>query len=504
MLHTWSVDVGGREPAVYTAAVRKTLLLAIACLALAACRSDTIDLTYRYPDDSEITYRLVARASAEWDIGGAGEGSYRVVFEVTERVQGDGGEGSLVAVTMTPISVRENRLPSPGANERSFRLRAGPNGEVLEVLELDGVEAAVLDPDELAFIGTYRPPLPLEPVTLGDTWTSEQEVDLEAVFQQVVTEGTLDALDRDRRQAQGALQEHLRAVVEGQERLRAETGSLVSALRKPDVRGRWGEMQLRRVVELAGMTAYCDFVRQPSIDGDDGRLRPDLIVRMPGGKKVVVDAKVPLESYLDAYAADDPDVRATHLRSHARQVREHIKKLSARSYWTQFDDAPDFVVLFLPGEHFLNGAMEAEPALIDEGVNRCVMLATPTTLITLLRAVAYGWQQDKVAEGARAVSEIGRDVHTRLVTLADHLQKVSKRLRGTVDAFNDAVGSLDGRVLPAARRFADHGAVSAAKELHDVDPVDLAPRVVQAPELDERDQPLRALLPAGADNESSL
>ena len=307
---------------------------------------------------------------------------------------------------------------------------------------------------------------------------------------------TLETLDRDRRQAQGALQEHLRAVVEGQERLRLETGSLVSALRKPDVRGRWGEMQLKRVVELAGMTAYCDFVKQPSIDGDDGRLRPDLIVRMPGGKKVVVDAKVPLESYLDAHVADDPEQRAMHLRAHARQVREHIRKLSARSYWSQFDEAPDFVVLFLPGEHFLNGALEAEPTLIEEGVNQCVMLATPTTLITLLRAVAYGWQQEKVAEGARAVSEIGRELHGRLAKLAEHLQVVGKRLRGTVSAYNDAVGSLDGRVLPAARKFADHGAVSAGKELRDVDPVDLMPRTVQAPELEDADEAMRALLPA--------
>jgi DNA recombination protein RmuC len=246
------------------------------------------------------------------------------------------------------------------------------------------------------------------------------------------------------------------------------------------------------------MTAYCDFVRQPSIDGDEGRLRPDLIVRMPGGKKVVVDAKVSLESYLDAHAADETEQRAMHLRAHARQVREHIRKLSARSYWSQFDEAPDFVVLFLPGEHFLNGALEAEPALIEEGVNQCVMLATPTTLITLLRAIAYGWQQEKVAEGARAVSEIGRELHARLVKLADHLQTVGKRLRGTVSAYNDAVGSLDGRVLPAARRFADHGAVSAGKELRDVDPVDLMPRTVQAPEVDEGDEEMRALLPATA------
>jgi DNA recombination protein RmuC len=306
----------------------------------------------------------------------------------------------------------------------------------------------------------------------------------------------LESLERDRREAEGALQQHLVSIVEGQDKLRLETGALVSAMRQPHARGRWGEMQLRRVVEMTGMLAHCDFREQLAVRSDDGVLRPDLIVHLPGGKQIVVDAKAPLQSYLDAHNATDPDERKRHLGAHARLLREHIKKLSAKSYWSQFEAAPDFVFLFLPGEHFYNGALEADPTLLEDGVNQCVLVATPTTLIALLRAVAYGWQQEKITENARAISELGRELHGRLAVLADHLQTVGRRLRSTVDAFNGAVGSMEGRVLVAARRFADHGAVSASKELPSVEPVDLTPRTLQAPELEDSGEELRALLPA--------
>ena len=307
---------------------------------------------------------------------------------------------------------------------------------------------------------------------------------------------TLEQLERDRREAQGALQQHLVSIVEGQDKLRLETGALVSAMRQPHARGRWGEMQLRRVVEMTGMLAHCDFREQSSVRGDDGVMRPDLIVHLPGSKQIVVDAKAPLQSYLDAHNATDPDERKAHLQAHARLLREHIRKLSAKSYWSQFDAAPDFVFLFLPGEHFYNGALEVDPTLLEDGVNQCVLVATPTTLIALLRAVAYGWQQEKIAENARAISELGRELHGRLAVLADHLQTVGRRLRSTVDAFNGAVGSMEGRVLVAARKFSDHGAVSVSKELPTVEPVDLTPRTLQAPELAASGDELRALLPA--------
>jgi len=293
----------------------------------------------------------------------------------------------------------------------------------------------------------------------------------------------LEHLDRDRVRTSSMLQEQLRGMLDAQERLRGETGALVAALRKPQARGRWGEMQLRNVVEMAGMVAYCDFAEQVTVHDEERTLRPDLIVNMPGGKQVVVDAKAPLQAFLDAYEAADDSEREHHMREHARLLRDHIRKLSARSYWSQFRDAPDFVLLFLPGEHFYNAALEADPSLIQQGVDQQVLIATPTTLIALLRAVHFGWQQEKVAENAREISELGRELHTRIASVADHVQKLGKRLGGAVDAYNATVGSLETRVLVSARRFAEHGVVGHDKEIAPLEPVDRVPRAPQAPEL---------------------
>lgn len=282
----------------------------------------------------------------------------------------------------------------------------------------------------------------------------------------------LQRLERDRQQARGALDEQLRALASGQERLRTETGALVAALRQPQTRGRWGELQLRRVVELAGMTAHCDFVEQPSVTTADGLLRPDLIVQLPGGKQVIVDAKAPLHAFLDAYEAGDETTRTASLAAHARLLREHVRRLSAKAYWDQFEAAPDFVFLFLPGEHFYTAALEADPSLLEEGARQSVLIATPTTLIALLRAVAYGWQQERVAEDARAVAQLGRELHRRLETFAEHLQKLGTRLRGAVGAYNEAVGSFEHRVLPGAWRLAEHGVVPAERELPTLEQLD--------------------------------
>jgi DNA recombination protein RmuC len=295
----------------------------------------------------------------------------------------------------------------------------------------------------------------------------------------------LHQLERDRQHARGALDEQLRALASGQERLRSETGALVAALRQPQTRGRWGELQLRRVVELAGMTAHCDFVEQPTVPGADGLLRPDLVVRLPGGKQVIVDAKAPLHAFLDAYEAEDATTRTAALAAHARLLREHVRRLSAKAYWDQFETAPDFVFLFLPGEHFYGAALEADPSLLEEGARQSVLIATPTTLIALLRAVAYGWQQERVAEDARAVAQLGRELHRRLETFAEHLQRLGARLRGAVGAYNDAVGSFEHRVLPGARRLAEHGVVPAERELAALERVDLAAREL-APGVSER------------------
>jgi DNA recombination protein RmuC len=294
-------------------------------------------------------------------------------------------------------------------------------------------------------------------------------------------------LDQERRESRGALEAQLRTLNETGEKLRTETGALVTALRKPNTRGQWGQMQLRNVVELAGMVRHCDFVEQASLPGDDGSLRPDLIVRMPGGKQVLVDAKAPLQGVLDAYEARDEDERQQHLSDHARLLRKHVRALSDKAYWDQLDATPDFVVLFLPGEHLYGAALEADPALIEDAMARRVLIATPTTLLAMLRAVSYGWQQERVAESAQVISELGRELHGRLAKLSTLLQTLGSRLNSTVRAYNDTVGSYEARVLPGARRFEDHGAASA-RELQRLEQVTVAARSVESAELETLDE----------------
>ncbi len=287
-------------------------------------------------------------------------------------------------------------------------------------------------------------------------------------------------LDQERRESRGRLEAQLRSLTETGEKLRTETGALVTALRKPNARGQWGQMQLRNVVELAGMVRHCDFLEQSPVGADDVVLRPDLIVRMPGGKHVVVDAKAPLQGVLDAYEARDEETRAGFLRDHARLLRKHVKTLAEKAYWAGLDSAPDFVVLFLPGEHLYGAALEADPALIEDAMARRVLIATPTTLLAMLRAIAYGWQQERVAESAQAVSELGRELHGRLVKLSGLLSTLGKRLNSAVGAYNEAIGSYEARVMPGARRFAEHGAVAEGRELPQISQVTTSARTVAA------------------------
>jgi DNA recombination protein RmuC len=288
----------------------------------------------------------------------------------------------------------------------------------------------------------------------------------------------LRGLDQERRESRGRLEAQLRTLTEAGEKLRTETGALVTALRKPNARGQWGQMQLRNVVELAGMVRHCDFVEQSSLGGDEHTLRPDLIIKMPGGKHVVVDAKAPLQGVLDAYEARDEAERERHMRDHARLLRKHVKSLADKAYWNELDSAPDFVVLFLPGEHLYGAALDADPSLIEDAMSLRVLIATPTTLLAMLRAVGYGWQQERVAESAQAVSELGRELHGRLVKLSTLLSTLGTRLNSTVRAYNDTIGSYEARVLPGARRFAEHGAVSEGRELPTIEPVTTSARTV--------------------------
>jgi DNA recombination protein RmuC len=288
-------------------------------------------------------------------------------------------------------------------------------------------------------------------------------------------------MEAERREAQGALTRQLEMLSESHRLLQDETRNLVQALRRPEVRGQWGEMTLKRLAELAGMVEHCDFCEQESVDTDAGRLRPDMIIRLPDRRDIVVDAKTPLDAYLSAVEATDDAVRKTQLERHARNLRQRVRELAGKAYWNQFTDSPDFVVLFIPGEQFLAAALEIDHRLLEEALVQHVILATPSSFVALLRAVAYGWRQEALAKNAEIIREIGQELYTRLATFGEHLAKLGRSLDSSVQSFNKAVGSFDTRVLPGARRFVELG-INTRKPVPEPEQIEHGTRRVESRE----------------------
>ncbi len=296
-------------------------------------------------------------------------------------------------------------------------------------------------------------------------------------------ETQIQGMEKSRQTAYGSLQEQVKAMAVSNKELQQQAGQLATALRDPKVRGQWGELALKRAAELAGMSEHCDFDQQVSVNTEDGRFRPDMVGRLPGGRSVVVDAKAVLQAYLDAVGAPDEAARKKCLERHAMQVRSRVKELSSKSYWDKLGETPEFVVLFLPGESFFSAAVDVDPTLIENAIENKVILASPTTLIALLRAISYGWRQEQAAQSAEKISQLGRELYDRMSAFVTHFEKIGKNLSRSVEAYNGAVGSLEHRILPSTRRFKELGA-AGGDDIAEIQPVDLTARQLDVPRSD--------------------
>ena len=286
-------------------------------------------------------------------------------------------------------------------------------------------------------------------------------------------------MENERKEAYGSLTKHLETMVQTQQLLQGETRNLVQALRRPEVRGQWGEMTLKRLAELAGMVEHCDFYEQEHTDTEEGRMRPDMIVRMPDGREIVVDVKTPLDAYLSAVEATDDESRRKHLEHHARKVRERVRELSSKAYWTQFKSAPDFVILFIPGDQFLGAALDMDRSLLEDALKQKVILTTPTSFVALLRAVAYGWRQESLTANAEHIRDVGEELYGRLMTFSEHLVKLGRSLNSTVADYNRTVGSFEAKLLPGARKFSEMGVGGGDKALAEPEQIEKAVRDMQ-------------------------
>ncbi len=379
-------------------------------------------------------------------------------------------------------------LRSAAEHERALRAQAEARGEAnRQNLEeqrrlLDQAQARLTETFKALSADALRDSSTSFLTLAGERLTAELNQNVRPLQEALARyEAQLRELEASRQHAYGSLEQQVRALSLSSAELQRETGNLVSALRAPHVRGRWGEITLHRVVELAGMTAHCDYVEQVTVERDGERMRPDMVVHLPLGRQIIVDAKVPLTAYLDAVNARTPEERVAALARHAHQVRLHLTALAGKAYWEEFGKAAELVVMFIPGEAFVAAAVEVDSALIEDGMAKKVVIATPTTLIGLLRAIAFGWRQEQIAENAERICELGRLLYDRVRTLGEHFDDVGRSLARTTAAFNKAVGSMESRVLPAARRFRDLGAATGG-DIPLLEALDQQPRELTAPE----------------------